>query len=237
MPIPRNPSKQPDWAAIRDAYMQRTPVPTYTELSEEYGVSCAVVARVANDQQWAICRKRAQDAALQAVNAGSVIMEAISADKETVEQLRRSAISTLIAVEQAGQHLLTLMSNPVNLRKGLDMANTASFALSNIANALKTVGVVGIPKALSDAGKMDNGRWDKGLLQQINVTVQSLQQPVVSTTAQRSETTDTEPAERRGGQLAHAQPALDVVDLPAPMPEPAHVAQPDSQDNGQKASV
>ena len=171
MPIPRNPSKIVDWQAMRAAYMQRCPVPTYTELAEEWGVSSAIVARTANDQQWAISRKRAQDEALQAVNAGSVIMEAISADKETVEQLRRSAISTLIAVEQAGQHLLSVLADPKNLRKGLDMANTASFTLSNIANALKTVGVVGIPKALSDAGKSGNGQWDKGLLQQINVTV------------------------------------------------------------------
>ena len=50
-------------------------------------------------------------------------------------------------------------------------------------------------------------------------------------------TTDTEPAERRGGQLAPAQPALDVVELTAPAPEPAPVAQPDSQDSGQKTSV
>ena len=226
-----------NWQPIRDACLQRTPVPTFTELAEEFGLSSAIVARVANDEQWALARQKAQDKALQSARAGEVIMEAIGAENATVEQLRRAALSILLGVEQAGQHLVKLMADPANLRKGLDMANTASFTLANTANALKTVGVIGIPKELANAGKSANGQWDKGLLQQINVTVQGLQQPTVSSTAQRSETTDTEPAERRGGQLAPAQPALDVVELTAPAPEPAPVAQPDSQDSGQKTSV
>lgn len=173
-----------NWTPIRDAFFQRTPVPTWSELADEFGVSSAIIGRVANDEQWAIKRQKAQEKALQAIGAGEIIAEAISADRQTVEQLRRSAASLLMAVEQAGQHLVQLMADPANLRKGLDMSNTASFVLSNTANALKTCGVVGIPKALSDAGKSGNNQWDKQLLQQINVTVQGLQSPVIATESQ-----------------------------------------------------
>ena len=54
--------------------------------------------------------------------------------------------------------------------------NTVSFAMGNVARALKEVGVVGIPKALKESAGVDsgNGRWNPQMLQALNVTVQNI---------------------------------------------------------------
>jgi hypothetical protein len=51
--------------------------------------------------------------------------------------------------------------------------------LSNLANALARVGVVGLPKSLKESAGVDsgNGKWNGALLASLNVTVQNLLAP------------------------------------------------------------
>ena len=58
--------------------------------------------------------------------------------------------------------------------------NTCAFTLSNLANALARVGVVGLPKSLKESAGVDsgNGRWNPAMLASLNVTVQNLRAPV-----------------------------------------------------------
>lgn len=62
--------------------------------------------------------------------------------------------------------------------------NTCSFAINNLANACKTVGIVGLAKELKDAANTREGGWSPALQQQINVTIQNAVKGDVAKTAE-----------------------------------------------------
>lgn len=163
-----------NWGPIRDAYLQETPCPTYLELSERFGVNKGLVGRIGLEENWPEMRLKRQQAALQAINAGQVIAEAITAERQIVDKAKQVTSTIMEAVNGVAQTLVSMSNDQANVRKVSDIANTLSFTISNLCNAMKALGVVGLPKALNDAGKSGNGQWDKQLLQQINVTVQGL---------------------------------------------------------------
>ena len=172
--IPKHLEQNANWAIIREEYLSESPAPTYTELADRHGVSTMLISRMAGEEQWPQARLKRQQLALEKANAGQIIAEAISAEREVIDKAKSLAIKLLSAVELAIEQVAALADSEGKEKKMLDLANTASFCLLNTSNAMKALGVVGLPKALNDAGKSGNGQWDKQLLQQINVTVQGL---------------------------------------------------------------
>ena len=85
---------------------------------------------------------------------------------------------TNLALETLGrlQEIVDQVEAKKSVNTRANTLNTVSFAMGNIARALKEVGVVGIPKALKESAGVDsgNGRWNPQMLQALNVTVQNI---------------------------------------------------------------
>jgi hypothetical protein len=227
-----------DWASIREDYLTDTPTPTYSELAERYGVSTSLVSRMAREEDWPNLRLKKQAVALQQIKAGEIIAQAVTASSLAIKRAEKVALDLFAALEDTIGSIRGIVNDEKSARKAFDMLNTASFAFSNTCQGLKTLGVVGLPKELANAGKSANNQWDKGLLQQINVTIGSLTgqaQVTAQDTAQsRSETTDTEQSGKEGGQttaLPAEQPAIDVPSSAAHDAQPARLASQDDASN------
>lgn len=236
MPKLTKPQREYDWQAIRDAYLQRSPCPTYKGLAEEFEVPISSLGAVGREENWPQMRLDRQNRALQQIKAGEIIAEAITADKVCTDRAKQAALKLYDVIDSVAEALKEQANDIDKARKVADMINTLSFALYNTSNALKTLGVVGMPKQLGEAGaKLPNGHWDKGLLQQINVTIGGLtgqaQVTAQDTTQSRSVPTATEQTAKEGGQqatLPAEQPAIEVSAKPV-----ESGSQPESQPESQ----
>jgi len=129
------------------------------------------IKRCAADEGWTALRAAYLDERLRACDAGQIVLAAVKVDGAIVNSFSDVA---LIATQQLKEILGSI--NPERSPQGrADVVNTCTFALCNLARALKEVGVVGIPKGLSDGAQKENGRWNPAMLAQINLTVQNLQ--------------------------------------------------------------
>jgi hypothetical protein len=106
-----------------------------------------------------------------------VLLEAVQVDRTIIRAMRDLAlvgfekIKTVMESVDVGAGDTKKQRSP---QAKLDAINTASFAAANFCRALKDVGIVGLPKGLSQEGKEGNGRWNPQMLSQINLTVQNL---------------------------------------------------------------
>ena len=224
-----------DWASIRDAYLTETPTPTYSELAERYGVSTSLVSRMAREEDWPNLRLQKQAVALQQIKAGEIIAQAVTASSLAIKRAEKVALDLFAALEDTIGSIRGIVNDEKSARKAFDMLNTASFAFSNTCQGLKTLGVVGLPKELANAGKSGNGQWDKSLLNQINLTINGLTGQVSGQDSgqvkDRSVTTATEQTAKEGGQqatLPAEQPAIEVSAKPV-----ESGSQPESQPESQ----
>lgn len=160
-----------NWQEIRDAFVTRNVRPTYDELSTEFHVPQGTIARAAQDEAWPVLRANRVNAALEAVNAGEQILTALKSSRAIVSAGENVGIIALQKITQLLEDVLNDKAQAVSTRA--NNLNTISFAISNVAKAMKDLGIVGFAKGLQDEGA-PNGKWKPELLQQINVTVQNL---------------------------------------------------------------
>jgi hypothetical protein len=176
-----------DWAPVREAFVQRPTRPTYTELSTEFAIAQGVIGRTAADEGWPALRAQYLDGQLAKCDASAVLLEAVKVDRSLINQFTSVAIS---ALSKLAQTIESIEDDRAPATKA-DALNTCSFAYVNLAKGLREVGVIGVSKSLDGAGKGDNGRWNPGLLQQINVNISELamkarESQVVLTQAERN---------------------------------------------------
>jgi hypothetical protein len=170
-----NPSALParirDWQPLRDAFIKRSPRPTYGELSTEFGIPHGTIGVCAAEEAWPALRSAYLDKQLEEADAKSALLAAVSGDRTVTRKFLNLAIVALDKLTQTVERMDDGKSASTNAQT----VNTCMFAAANLAKALHEVGIVGISKTLNQVGKEDNGRWDPKLLTQINVTVQNLQ--------------------------------------------------------------
>ncbi len=145
-----------EWPKIRDAFINRPTRLTYEEIS---------------DEGWPVLRANRVTTALEAVNAGEQILTALKSSRAIVSAGENVGIIALQKITQLLEDVLNDKAQAVSTRA--NNLNTISFAISNVAKAMKDLGIVGFAKGLQDEGA-PNGKWKPELLQQINVTVQNL---------------------------------------------------------------
>lgn len=163
-----------DWQPVRTAYVERATRPTYVELEEEFGVLQNTIARCASEEGWPSLRAAFLERKVKESDAHEVILAACQVDRQVVRSVANFALVTIARCTTA----VELVDEKKAPATKLSAYNTASFAVKNVCDALRAAGIVGLPKGLADNGKMDNGRWDPGMLQQINLTVNAIaQQP------------------------------------------------------------
>jgi hypothetical protein len=170
-------AQQPiDWVACRKAYIERSPTPTYTELAKEFNCTVSSVSSKAREENWPVEKNAMNELALAKSEAGSIILKSIETEGPLLQQSRQQVGVFLSAVELAMQKIVA----DAETTKGSTMAaalNTVSFSLANLGKFMDSIGLVGTAKALGVQRKEAerNGQaWDKGTMQQINVTVNGM---------------------------------------------------------------
>jgi len=156
---------------MRDAFVTRESRPTYDELAMEFNAPVTTVRAAALDEGWPMLRANKVNAALEAVNAGEQILTALKSSRAIVSAGENVGIIALQKITQLLEDVINDKDKAVSTRA--NNLNTISFAISNVAKAMKDLGIVGFAKGLQDEGA-PNGKWRPELLQQINVTVQNL---------------------------------------------------------------
>lgn len=195
------PSRAFDWVTLRQAFITRPERATYAELSGEFGVPEERIKRAASDEGWAALRAAHLEEQLKQGDAAVAILRAAKMDSAVMGSFTNLALETVRKLQEIVDQVESKKS--VNTRA--NTLNTVSFAMGNVARALKEVGVVGIPKALKESAGVDsgNGRWNPAMLQALNVTVQTI------VSSQRASQTPPEPllARSEPAEEAEAQPA------------------------------
>ena len=113
-----------------------------------------------------------------------MLLRAAKMDSAIMASFTNLALETVRKLQEIVDQVESKKS--VNTRA--NTLNTVSFAMGNIARALKEVGVVGIPKALKESAGVDsgNGRWNPAMLQSLNITVANLMQPSAAAASQEA---------------------------------------------------
>lgn len=159
-----------DWKELRDAFVKRPERPTLTSLSAEFAVQLPTISKCCAEQGWHSLRAAHLDAELRRADAAGVLLEAVKIDRSIVRSVADLALVALEKIKAAVESIDDARAPQTKL----DALNTAGFAAWNFCKSLREAGVLGLPAGLATAGKEDNGRWNPAMLQNINLTVQTL---------------------------------------------------------------
>ena len=162
-----------DWLALRRAFVERPERPLMADLSAEFGVSVDRINRSSHDEGWATLRASHLGERLKVADAGVAILAAAKADTAVTRAFTDTAIEVIREVHGV---VTRLGSKKIAETTRANTLNTCAFTMSNLANALARVGVVGLPKSLKESAGVDsgNGRWNPQMLAALNVTVQTI---------------------------------------------------------------
>ena len=160
-----------DWASVRRDFIEADERPTWAELAAKYKCAEDRLRRASQDEGWATLRVAHLEAQLKNGDAAVALLRAAKMDTAVVSAVTNVSLNVIQKLEEIIGQLETKKS--VNTRA--NTLNTVTFALGNITRALKEVGVVGIPKALKQAGmEGSNGQWSPAMVSALNVTVQNI---------------------------------------------------------------
>ncbi len=177
-----------EWQPIRDAFVNRTPLPSYTELSGEFAVSPQSISRCANEENWAELRLTRVQNQLKEAGASELILKAIQGEGQLLQKSRELATKFCTTAELLLEELTNQKEGDSKISTRISTLNNLGFALSNISRFIEAVGLVGMPQDLRNAkraGVDSAGQpWEKGMLQQINVTVKNIQAAAEATKAE-----------------------------------------------------
>lgn len=161
---------------MRRAFVERPERPLYDELAKEFGVAPERITRAARDDGWSTMRAAFMEERLKQADAAMVLVNAAKREGAVTHAFTSAALEVCAQVHTVVQDLSKKKMAEATRANTL---NSCAFTLSNLANALARVGVVGLPKALKDSAGVDsgNGRWNPAMLQALNVTVQNIMGP------------------------------------------------------------
>lgn len=217
-----------DWVALRRAFIERPERPLVADLSTEFGVSVERIQRAAQDEGWSTLRAAHLGERLKQADAALAVLNAAKADGAVTSAITNAALEVIREVNAVVADV-SKRKQAENTRA--NTLNTCGFVLSNLANALARVGVVGLPKALKESAGVDNGngRWNPQMLQALNVTVQNIVAAApAAAPAPPPDAIPEAPAAAEGGEQAPALPeasgaTLDASAVEVPEAVPADV--------------
>lgn len=190
---------------LREAFVQREQKPTQAELAEEFAIPMGTIARIAADESWTSMRAAYLEHKSQEADAAGILIQAVKIDRRVITLFSDTAIVMLTQLTMAVQSI----PEDRAISTKVEIINTASFALKNLADACKTVGILGLAKTLDAAGKEDNGRWNPQMLSQINLTVQNLVGKAQADTAGVQSGSDKEPVSTTVKEPKPVPPAVE----------------------------
>ena len=213
-----------DWVALRRAFIERPERPLLPDLSTEFGVSVDRISRACHDEGWPALRAAHLGERLKAADAALAVLNAAKADGAITSAMTNAALEVIREINGVVQRM---GAKKLAENTRANTLNTCAFTLSNLANALARVGVVGLPKSLKESAGVDsgNGRWNPQMLQHLNLTVQTIvaqaqPAPTAAIPAQPATGEGQEPAPLLA---APAGTVIDPVAVPVAEPDPADV--------------
>lgn len=182
-----------EWAKIRLAFIERPTRPSYEELASEFGIASETVTKASNDEGWPMLRAQRMEQSLREAGAGEIVQRALQSSRAIVAQGETFAVRTFQLILRLIDEVEGKTDLAVTTRA--NTLNTLTFAAVNVGQAMKHMGIVGLPKELANSAETANGRWKPELLQQINVTLHNISQakgetPAVSVSASASSAAD-----------------------------------------------
>lgn len=164
-----------DWDAAEEAYVSRNPAPTYAELGKEFGCSPQSVSYQARERGWVAIRESRQSLLLSKTKAYEIILKAIENEGPLLSQARQFTSEFFLVAQVFVQELGAQKEGKLSSK--IAALNSLGFAAANIGKLMDSAGLYGTAKSFGhekrDAER--NGQaWDKGTMQQINVTVNGM---------------------------------------------------------------
>jgi hypothetical protein len=135
---------------------------------------------------------------LKEAGASEIILKAIQGEEAIAQRARTLVVSVI----ETAQELLESIRDNKDGAKSSTQASTLNnlcFAMSNIGRFVDAVGLVGMPQELRNskrngAAGPDGQPWEKGMLQQINVTVKNIQASAEAAKSASEPAIEAEPA-------------------------------------------
>lgn len=206
-PIPRAlPKGYVDWAPIKRAYIDRSPIPDTRELAEEYGVSPQKLARAIFDEDWAVDRCKFWEEKAKGSNVVALMANAAARETKVIDLATQKGIVMLHTIGTMLEELDTPELRKRALATRQSILTGLSITYSNVTRNLAELGVTGLPKELRKAAQLQGGVDSKGdwrlpMIDKITIAIE---------TARRSQERDAIPV-----QAAVVQEAAPVAAAPA----------------------
>jgi hypothetical protein len=165
-----------DWVSVRRDFIEADERPTWGELAAKYKCAEDRLRRAAQEEGWATLRVAHLENQLKNGDAAMALLRAAKMDTAVVSAVTNVSLNVIQKLEE----IIAQLESKKSVNTRANTLNTVTFALGNVTKALKEVGVVGIPKALKQAGmEGSNGQWSASMVSALNVTVQNIvgQQP------------------------------------------------------------
>lgn len=153
-----------DWAPIKRAYIDRSPVPDTMDLAKEFGVSPQKLARAIFDEDWAVERCNYWVDKAQGSNVVALMANAAQRESKVIDLATEKGIAMLMIIGTMLEELDQMASQ--DKRKALTTRSSIltglSMTYSNVTRNLAELGVTGLPKELRKAAKEQGGVDSKG---------------------------------------------------------------------------
>jgi len=119
---------------------------------------------------------------------GIVVEAAQKVNRPVILAITDAVLSCLHGIVQAIQDIDPARAPSTRLQA----LNTASFAIKNVSDACKNVGIVALGKKLAELGESGAESWSPKFAQQLNITIGEIKQQAAQTaTAEKSDTLPT----------------------------------------------
>jgi hypothetical protein len=154
-------------------------------LAAEFLVPAGRLQVRSSEEGWPLLRAQYFESQLIKSDAAQIIVEAVKADRVVSEAIR-SVVLVLLKGSIADIQLIEDDAEMKPARR-IELRNTVSFMVLNLGNALKSIGLTGMPKEIADRMKADGTDWRKGVaIQVINNLVSAPADKSVIETAEKS---------------------------------------------------
>jgi hypothetical protein len=170
-----------DWDSAQRAFVERPQKPSYGDLALEFGCAPGSLARLSSENGWPALRARYMEAQLLSADASSMLLSVAKGDRTIMTGYLSLAVVTIGTLQATVERVRDSGKAESTVA---DVVNTCMFAAKNLADSLRSAGILCAGKLLADGAQKDNGRWDQSILTQINVNFAELQKAAAAAPSQ-----------------------------------------------------
>ncbi len=191
-----------DWEAAQEIYINATPAPTYASLAKQLGCSTQAVTYQARERAWEQIRTAKQELSLAKSKAFEIINKSIENEGPLLQQARQFVSEFFLIGQVLLQELGEQKEGKLSSR--INCLNSLGFACANVGKLMDSAGLIGTAKAFGihrREAERNGEAWDKGTMQQINVTVNGMTLAPDQPKAAECQATESKPVATRVSEV------------------------------------